>query len=480
MDHVAIRLSDGVTIAVPPSLNSISTYVLLEQERWFEKECAFVRRWLKPGMTAIDIGANVGVYSLPMARQVAPDGRVIAYEPGSEPRQLLEISRKLNGADNLDIVAAALSDGERQGHLVFGSSSELSSLGATGPGEDVLVTSLDLEDAARSWKSPDFVKIDAEGEEERILAGGRTFFDRHSPLVMFEIKASGGVNESLRSAFVNIGYECYRALAGEPILVRSDPQTPLDDFELNLFAAKPDRARSLAADGLLVDPLPAWTPDESARSAGVAYLKQQTFTAPMAGLMNFGAAHDPDYLNALAAFAQWHDSTRAVTQRCAALAFAYTSLGELCRRAASVPRLSTFARCAWDWGCRTECTAALSKMIEMSQQGAPPPSEPFWPACARFDKIAPRAEQGQSWFLSAAVEQLVRAQHFSSIFCSEPSPLVAWLCAQPFASAEMERRRFLQATRSQRIDMPPRLRTEAPDHLNAALWRQLRVNSAPS
>ena len=368
MDYIAVRLSDGVTLAVPPSLGSISTFVLLEQETWFEKECAFVRRWLKPGMTVIDIGANVGTYSLPMAMQVAPLGRVIAYEPASEPRRLLEISRQLNQANNLEIVAAALSDGERQGYLVFGSSSELNSLGSGGTGEDVRISSLDHEEVARSWASPDFIKIDAEGEELRILAGGQRFFDRHSPLVMFEIRAGKDINTGLRLAFERNGYECYRALAGEAVLLRCDPETPLDAYELNLFAAKPDRARSLAAEGLLVDLLPAWAPGADARSAAIAYLKARPFAPPLAAIMNFDGIHDPNYLDGLAAYSEWLDRTRPVAQRCAALAFAYTALEHVCRRAPSLARLSTFARCAWDWGRRLECVSALQKIIEMSER----------------------------------------------------------------------------------------------------------------
>lgn len=478
MDYISIRLSDGVTLAVPASLNSISTYVLLEQETWFEKECAFIRRWLKPGMTVIDIGANLGVYSLPMARQVAPNGRVFAYEPASEPRRLQEISRQLNQANNLEIVAAALSDGERQGRLAFGMSSELNSLGSGGPGEDVRITSLDREEAARLWKSPDLIKIDAEGEEERILAGGRVFFERHSPLVLFEVKAGAVINTNLQSVFKHIGYECYRALAGEPILVRSDSLTPPDDYELNLFAVKPDRAQRVAADGLLVDTLPSWAPDDNARSAAIAYLKARPFAGPLAAVMNFDAKHDPDYLDGLAAYAEWHDRTRPVAHRCGALVFAYTALQKLCRRAASLARLSSYARCAWDWGSRAECVAALQRMIQLSNQGAQPLSEPFWPACARFDEIAVPAGQGQSWFLSAAVEQYERSASYSSIF-SGRSLYLPWLCAQPFAATEMERRRFLQSVLTrQPVDVPMRLRTEAPDHLNAALWCQSEVIAA--
>src|ERR1700730_17288460 len=97
---IRLRINDGLTIAVPPSLSSITTYVLLEQEAWFEKEIDFVRCFLKPGMTAIDVGANLGVYSLLSAHLVGPDGRVFAYEPGSAARALLEYSRDLNALQN--------------------------------------------------------------------------------------------------------------------------------------------------------------------------------------------------------------------------------------------------------------------------------------------------------------------------------------------------------------------------------------------
>ena len=373
--------------------------MLLEQETWFEKESAFVRRWLRPGMTVIDIGASIGVYSLPMARQVAPGGRVVAYEPASEARRLQEISRQLNGANNLEIVAAALSNAERQGHLVFGASSELNSLGNTGPGEDVRITSLDREEVVRAWQSPDFVKIDAEGEEQRIITGGRVFFDRHSPLVLFEIKAGTVINTRLRSAFIGIGYECYRALAGEPVQVRCDPHEPLDSYELNLFAAKPDRARRLAEEGFLVDPLQTWTPDANERSAAVAFLRTRPFMAPFAASIDFDGALDQNYLDGLAAYSVWHDGTRPLAQRCGALAYAFGALQTACRRAPSVARLSTFARCAWDWGRRTECVAGLQQLLQIpialhgrrpSRSGRPAP------ASMRSWHLPGKAETGSS------------------------------------------------------------------------------------
>ena len=58
-----INISDGISLAVPATLRSLTAYVLLEQEHWFEKEIVFLREWLHSGMTAIDIGAKFGAYS---------------------------------------------------------------------------------------------------------------------------------------------------------------------------------------------------------------------------------------------------------------------------------------------------------------------------------------------------------------------------------------------------------------------------------
>ena len=90
MRELCVRTAeDGAILSVPNAINAITTYVLLEQEAWFEKEVAFVRRYIRPGMTAIDIGANLGVYSIPMARQAGLTGAVYAYEPTSETRSFV-------------------------------------------------------------------------------------------------------------------------------------------------------------------------------------------------------------------------------------------------------------------------------------------------------------------------------------------------------------------------------------------------------
>lgn len=474
MNALNLKLCDDVMLAVPESLQSITTYVLLEQERWFEKELEFLRHWLRPGMTVIDIGANLGVYSLPMARLVGETGHVFAYEPGSETRTLLERSRGLNKAANLRILPFALSDGEREGRLMFGGSSELNALGDSGAGETVRITSLDSEDAAQCWPSPDFIKIDAEGEEERILAGGRNFFSRHSPLIMFEIKAGAKVNEKLRTLFPAIGYRLFRQLGGAPVLVPDDPQQPLDGYELNLFAAKPDRVGALSQQGLLVDAIPAWVPSTDDHKNADSFFRRQEFAFLVDIPSENASCADVQYRNSFAAYAAWRAADQPVATRCAALAFALQGLRAVCARASTVGRLSTLARVAWEWGARGESVAALQSLFQALRSGKIQLSEPFWPASTRFDGIAP-GDQPANWFTGAAAEQFERTFGFSSMFTGASASL-GWLSNKPFASAEIVRRRVLIAARAGLgPTVPMRLYQSAPDHLNAEIWRAGKV-----
>jgi len=430
----------------------------------------FLRHWLQPGMTVIDIGANLGVYSIPMALLVGHAGYVIAYEPGSEARTLLERSRDLNGAANLIISPLALSDRGREGFLAFGRSSELNALGDSGPGEPVRITSLDSEDALRGWSTPDFLKIDAEGEEERILAGGRNFFARHSPLIMFEIKAGDKVNEHLRALFPKMGYRLFRQLGNAPILIADDAQEPLDPYELNLFAAKPDRVKALSQRGFLVESVPTWAPCAGDYEIAERFWQAQKNSSVID--LDNSAHADPEYSNSLAAYAIWRATDSPAATRVAALAFALRGLRAACTRAPTAERLSSLARVAWEWGARAESVAVLQRLLQTSQENQP--GEPFCPAHPRFDRM--KLGKGQNdWRASAVAEQLERSGSFSSMFGGASGGL-AWLCAQPFASTEMERRRILTAARAgQQPTIPRRLCEPHPDHLNADIWRAGKV-----
>ncbi|CAA6603544.1 hypothetical protein MTBLM1_100042 [Rhodospirillaceae bacterium LM-1] len=480
MDRLNLHTSGGVSVTVPANIDSITTYVLLEQEAWFEKEAEFVISWLRPGMDVIDIGANLGVYSLPMAKRVGErGGRVFAYEPSGTTRSLLEQSCKSNGLDNLAIVAAAMSDGEREGYLsISASGSELnalSQLGAT-PGEGqemVRITSLDAEQARHAWAKIDFVKIDAEGEEVNILRGGQDFFTRHSPLVMFEIKsAEGDLNEKVIDCFIGMGYQLFSLLPGSRLLVPHDAGADVESLELNLFAAKPDRQDAMRKQGFLIAMPGQVSIDGNVRRAALNRLRKQKFARSFANVFKEGAPLGQDYLEALAGYAIWRDEQRSLPDRYAALLFSCGTLEALCQTSPSFPRLSTLARVAWEAGKTRLSKWALKLFIAGGKRGSIDINEPFWPACSRYDLLDPKDRKGE-WFIASVVEQHERIKGHSSYFAGV-TPDLEWLCNSGFASIDMHRRHVLNAALNKRsVTLVPQLFTPSPNHLNAQVWKSL-------
>ena len=74
-----LTMAGGIQVIVPDDPERITPYVLEEQQDWFEDEIEAVRSLLRPGQSVIDIGANLGVYALSMARVVGQEGRGIAF-----------------------------------------------------------------------------------------------------------------------------------------------------------------------------------------------------------------------------------------------------------------------------------------------------------------------------------------------------------------------------------------------------------------
>ncbi len=189
--HTATRsypVAGNLSVTAPDDIKLLTPYVLTEQGDWFESEIHFVRRFLQPGMGVVDIGANFGLYTLTAARAVGPSGWVASFEPASLPRSCLTHSLQANALANVTLHGQALSNQVGSAHLSLATNSELNTLGGTDTaGETVPLTTLDA--ASASWSRPvHFLKLDAEGEELRILEGAQHFFAAHDPLVLFELR----------------------------------------------------------------------------------------------------------------------------------------------------------------------------------------------------------------------------------------------------------------------------------------------------
>lgn len=132
-------------------------------------------RFLKPGDVVLDIGANVGLYTVLLARSVGPEGLVIACEPGGRNFEHLSQNLDLNGLANVRLFRKALGNKPGQAKLyastVIGNSS-LSGDGNDGAGaEDVEVIEGDRLITSEMLPVPRAVKIDVEGFEYAVLEG---------------------------------------------------------------------------------------------------------------------------------------------------------------------------------------------------------------------------------------------------------------------------------------------------------------------
>ena len=191
----ACRMRNGTVIAISPKESAtpwtVGGYCFLE--RVFEpntENC--IRRLLRPGHTAIDIGANIGYVSAVMAQSVGPTGRVWSFEPVPSTFQLLRLCPSLNGFSQMTPRALALgaSQGSVQIHFdptVAGWASMYSD-----PGTDnwecatVDIVTLDALVKAGEVTLPNLIKVDVEGHERDVLLGARNTISRAKPDILFE------------------------------------------------------------------------------------------------------------------------------------------------------------------------------------------------------------------------------------------------------------------------------------------------------
>ena len=135
-------------------------------------EVELFEKIVHPSMTAVEVGANIGVHTIPLARFVGPQGRVVAFEPQRIVFQILCGNVALNALANVVINHAAV--GREIGSIVVpsvdysqpGNFAGLS-LCSSEKGEVVRVVTIDSLDLA----SCEFVKIDVEGMEHDVIEG---------------------------------------------------------------------------------------------------------------------------------------------------------------------------------------------------------------------------------------------------------------------------------------------------------------------
>ena len=483
MDEVCIlNVAGDARVVVPNIRGSLSAFIVLEQEDWFEDEIRFVRRWLKPGMRAMDVGANVGVYTVAMAKAVGGSGHVWAFEPTPATAECLQHSLDANEFDNVTLVRAAVS--ERAGSMDFSLSryaeeNSVAKMGTVGEGVlRVATVTLDQMAADRGCTNIDLVKLDVEGHEFEVIRGATEFLRTNSPLLMFEIRAGTTVDLRVLKPLAELGFGFYRLLPGMLCLEPFDQRQAVDGYQLNLFACKPERRQQLAADGFLAVPDLARAVT-TAPQAWHAYARDAIYARQLMPRWSSSADSAADagstaQMGGLAAFAQSRDPARTLAERVESLWYAVGQVAGAIRAKDTLARRISLARLTWETGMRGAAIMSLSKAVNrVKAEAGDALAEPFLAPSQRYERLSVDAPAGE-WLESAVIEQYEKLRNFSSVFGGTSSLAVLEpLLGRPYCSAEMERRRQLVRMRAGLQEHPepaPLLCLRSPENLNPGFW----------
>jgi FkbM family methyltransferase len=166
-------------------------------EKQFETaEYSFVRRFVQPGMTVLDIGAHHGFYTLLLARMVGSRGIVFAFEPSPRERGALLRHVQLNRCGNVKVQALAVGSAAKEVdlYLVDDAQSGCNSLRppvvTVGTSQvPVRVVPLDSWLSEQKIERVDFIKLDVEGGELDVFRGATNLLEHHPrPVILAEVQ----------------------------------------------------------------------------------------------------------------------------------------------------------------------------------------------------------------------------------------------------------------------------------------------------
>lgn len=272
---VSLKAAPALRMEVHSRYDKFISAQIAQTGEWEPFETELVQRFLQPGDVFVDIGANIGWYTIIAASRVGARGRVYAFEPARENFELAARNVALNGLRNVTLERLAvgdrpgsaslfLSDDNLGDHRLFAVDDRRSS-------ETVAVTSLDTYFADKAGPLR-LVKMDTQGSEARIFAGITPEFIRERDIAGFIVEywphglaGSGSCAEALIGRLAALDLRCYviqeefRGL--EPI----DLAAPLDLAAARLRAhgdSPPDEEQFVNFLALVPSkPTPPWVQD---------------------------------------------------------------------------------------------------------------------------------------------------------------------------------------------------------------------------
>lgn len=204
---------------------------LFQKEVEYEKELSsIILNMIEPGSLVIEIGSNIGQYSLLIADKIGRSGKLVCIEPDSDNLMYLSNNIQENNLQNVETINAAVSNqegvavfykdtvtGGRMGSLFRQYSSPQFR------GESENVSTITLKALITKFGTPDFVKVDVEGAEDLVFSDEKII----SSKTRFLIEVRKETKEHIFSFFTSLGFSIYLP---EINMVRANTPMEIPDF----------------------------------------------------------------------------------------------------------------------------------------------------------------------------------------------------------------------------------------------------------
>jgi FkbM family methyltransferase len=219
-DPIVVPWVEGLSLTIVPGNETCRSLYITG--RYEPNEFSILAAVLKPGMVFVDVGANLGLYSLFASRRVGSEGKVIAVEPSSREFEQLSSNVELNRLSNVRAIRAAVSDhkGEIEllvavpqhaGHNTTGGFAYETALDHC---ERVCAITIDQLIEGEKLSRVDVIKMDIEGGELAAICGARETLARFRPLLLVEVadrslRHQGASSAQLLDLITSYGYRLF-------------------------------------------------------------------------------------------------------------------------------------------------------------------------------------------------------------------------------------------------------------------------------
>ena len=417
-----IHTTSGCDICVPGSVTDLVSYVLMEQEHWFEPELEFLLGAAKHFKRAIDISALYGIYSLPLSHEL---DKIFVFESSPVTTWYLKQSIEKNNTDNITIISRDNGDAENN----FGN--------------------FNLDDSSKlfSLDNIDLVIINLGGNEINILDNAQEFLANNEPLIVYRRNKEPQACKQIVNILKDSGYQCFYLVPGVQLLSPVAEIETIESSTTNLFFCKESTSVNLNKLGFLCNTLKEVNHNDHDSTQILDFFDNFPYSQSLkeSWRENLNPSDTTTaYQRSLLYYFKSHDQSIAANKRVAYLMESFNSLSEAIETSAGLPQLLTLARISYELGLTSTALQSLSAILEtFCSDQIMTVNEPFLATHPEFDQVDP-GEQFGEWIFSSALQSYLWQKSFSSYFMGkQEQATLQGLATDPFVQARTERARQL-------------------------------------